>query len=40
MGMDWRQNVISVEDGGECYFQVEYDLESGTFIWLMVNGEA
>lgn len=39
-GHDWRQKMIFVLDGGECYFQVEYDVENGSFINLMVNGEA
>jgi len=39
-GINWRQELVIVEDGGECYFQVEYDVESELFIKLMVNGEA
>ena len=39
-GKDWRQEFLVVLDGGECYFQVEYDIESGMFITLLVNGEA
>jgi len=37
---NWRQEFIMVIDGGECYFQVEYDVESGLFIRLLVNGES
>jgi hypothetical protein len=37
-GIDWRQNIVMVDDGGDCYFQVEYDLDQGIFIMLMVNG--
>ena len=40
IGMDWRKILVIVDDGGDCYFQVEYDVESGLFIKLMVNGEA
>ena len=40
IGMDWRQTLVIVDDGGDCYFQVEYDVESGLFIELTVNGEA
>ena len=29
-----------MEDGGECFFQVEYDVESRVFIKLLVNGES
>jgi hypothetical protein len=38
LGMDWRQKLVIVEDGGDCYFQVEYDVESEVFIKLLVNG--
>jgi hypothetical protein len=31
---------VSVSDGGDCYFQVEYDIEDTTIYNLMVNGEA
>ena len=36
----WRQEFVFAIDGGECYFQVEYDVKSGLFIKLLVNGEA
>jgi hypothetical protein len=39
-GVDWRQKLVIMIDGGECFFQVEYDVESGFFIKLLVNGEA
>jgi hypothetical protein len=38
MGLDWRETFIVVIDGGECYFQIEYDVEDMIFIMLMVNG--
>jgi hypothetical protein len=31
---------ISVEDGGDCFFQVEYDIKDRTIYNLMINGEA
>ena len=37
---NWRQELVMVIDGGECYFQVEYDVEGGLFTKLLVNGEA
>jgi hypothetical protein len=37
---DWRKELMFAIDGGECYFQVEFDLESGSFIRLHVNGES
>ncbi len=40
MGKNWRQEFVFVFDGGDCFFQVEYDVESGTFIKLWVNGES
>ena len=40
MGFNWRQDIISVDDGGDCYFQVEYDVGEGMFIMLIVNGES
>lgn len=36
----WRGELILVMDGGDCYFQVEYDVASREFIKLLVNGEA
>jgi hypothetical protein len=38
MGLDWQETFVAVEDGGDCYFQVEYDVEGRFFIKLMVNG--
>jgi hypothetical protein len=40
MGKNWRSEIVFVLDGGDCYFQVEYDVESGTFTKLLVNGES
>ena len=37
--LPWRTSPILVDDGGDCYFQVEYDAEKGTFSNLMVNGD-
>jgi hypothetical protein len=39
-GMDWQQEFVIVLDGGDCFFQVKYDVKSGLFIGLQVNGEA
>jgi len=39
-GKNWRLEWVSVLDGGNCYFQVEYDVQQGDFILLMVNGES
>lgn len=40
MGKNWRQEFVSVLDGGNCYFQVEYNLERRMFTRLSVNGES
>jgi hypothetical protein len=37
---DWRKDFIFVMDGGDCYFQVKYDVESAEFFDLQVNGNA
>jgi hypothetical protein len=39
-GSDWRTERVDVADGGDCYFQVEYDIDKASFANLMVNGEA
>jgi hypothetical protein len=36
----WRQQVLFVMDGGDCYFQLTFDVERRTYGDLMVNGEA
>ena len=38
--LDWTVEFIEVMDGGECFFQVRYDADSGVFTELRVNGEA
>ena len=40
LNMDWQNTKIFVEDGGDCYFQIKFDLETGTFFDLNINGEA
>jgi len=39
-GTNWRTTRIDVDDGGDCYFQVEYDVDKRTFADLSVNGSA
>ena len=34
----WRTEFVLVQDGGSCYFQIIYDVESKSFIRLSVNG--
>jgi pimeloyl-ACP methyl ester carboxylesterase len=37
---DWQTRRIFVADGGDCFFNVKYNADSGTFFDLLVNGEA
>ena len=39
-GVDWRRQPLMVDDGGDCFFVVEYDPATGAFSHLMINGEA
>jgi hypothetical protein len=39
-GGDWRQRPIDVCDGGDCFWSAVYDLLSGEFSDLQVNGVA
>jgi hypothetical protein len=40
MGIDWKRTVVFVMDGGACYWQAVYNVETGEVEWLTVNGEA
>ena len=35
----WRTAPVSSCDGGDCYFHVDYDLDTGAFDNLSINGE-
>ncbi|HEX8649328.1 MAG TPA: hypothetical protein VF708_00690 [Pyrinomonadaceae bacterium] len=37
---DWKMNPVVVEDGGDCFFQIKFDIEAGTFSDLYINGNA
>jgi len=37
---DWHEKVVSVLDGGDCYFRLRYDVDTGSFSNLIVNGSA
>jgi hypothetical protein len=37
---DWHNEFVDIMDGGDCYFQLKYDPQSGEFFDLSVNGEA
>ena len=37
---DWRKDFVFVMDGGDCFFQFKYDVDSAEFFDLQVNGNA
>ena len=37
---DWKSKPIEVDDGGDCYFQLEYDVENKECLNFRVNGKA
>ncbi len=37
---DWKMRPVAVEDGGDCFFQIKYDVENATFSDLYINGQA
>jgi hypothetical protein len=39
-GGGWTQGAILVSDGGDCYFQVDFNPSWGTYSNFRVNGEA
>ena len=39
-GDAWQQEIEWVDDGGDCYFQIKYDIEAEMIYELHVNGEA
>jgi hypothetical protein len=39
-GKNWRTEPIVVKDGGDRYFNIDYDVEKKTFANLSINGEA
>jgi hypothetical protein len=38
--LDWATQPLIVQDGGDCFFRVTYEPESGSFEHFEVNGEA
>ncbi len=36
----WRTRFFQILDGGDCFFQLLYDVEARRYFDLMVNGEA
>lgn len=40
-GLDnWKQDVVEVGDGGDCFFSIKYDIQTKKFSELWINGEA
>ena len=37
---DWQHELVFVLDGGSCYFEVKYDVQTGAFYDLSIHGEA
>ena len=37
---EWTEREVAVIDGGDCYFRLRYDVETGAFSHLLVNGVA
>lgn len=40
LAIDWRTEFVFVLDGGDCFFQFKYDVNSEEFFDLQVNGIA
>lgn len=38
--VDWKSTVVAVEDGGDCFFTVMYEINRASFSELRINGEA
>jgi hypothetical protein len=37
---DWQNEIVFVLDGGSCYFEVKYDVQTGEFYYLSIHGES
>jgi hypothetical protein len=37
---DWQDELVAVMDGGDCFFQLHYNVETDSFHNLSVHGEA
>lgn len=40
LGTDWRTEPVLVADGGACFYQAIWSVDSAEFLVLSVNGEA
>ena len=39
-GSNWQETPIIVLDGGDCFFEIKYDVENQSFMSIYINGEA
>lgn len=37
---DWQQDFVLVMDGGSCYFELKYDVQTGALYDLSIHGES
>lgn len=37
---DWKKQFVFVMDGGDCFFQFQYDVDTAEYFDLQVNGDA
>jgi hypothetical protein len=38
--IDWKKEMVFILDGGDCYFQLQYDPKNDQFLYIQFNGEA
>lgn len=38
--LEWKDNFVFVADGGDCFFQFQYDVDNVEYFDLQVNGNA
>lgn len=39
-GSKWQEEPVIVMDGGDCFFEIRYDIENADFMSILINGEA
>lgn len=39
LDVDWKKRPVLMVDGGDCYFHITYDVESGNFSELFINSQ-
>lgn len=38
--LEWQERFVFVADGGDCFFQFQFDVDTGEYFGLQVNGNA